>query len=152
MIQWVVKNILWCLYFGGWCNASLMTSTFRRLFLKPVKDPVIFWDGYTHHAWNSNPINDLNSKYNNIPIVFLRLKSEHFICVWDLCITYIDHYTLLCETNFKACFINTKRHPDTEGDFGFAIENLMYILTGIVLDQIQALVVGIRFSGQHPGC
>ena len=104
----------------------------QALVLKPGKDPRLVWDGTKKHLWNSTPMNDLTSAEDEPPITFGKVKFAHLIRIWNLRITYTDEDILLCETDFKACFRNPKMHPDTAGAFGFIIDQLMYIPTGMV--------------------
>ncbi len=109
--------------------SSYLCHTTQSIIIKDGKNNRIVWDRSTVTRPIDIVMNQVTPVAQEAPVMFDHVKSQIYMDIYNMRISYPTAMILLGLANVKACFRYPRIHADLTGAFGFIAEDLNNLAT-----------------------
>ncbi len=115
------------------CKLSpYLCHTMQSIVIKDGKNNCIVWDRLTVTPPTDIVMNQVTPGAKEAPVMFGHVKSQIFLDIYNMRISYPTATILLGLADVKACFRYPRIHADLTGAFGFIADELYNLATAMV--------------------
>jgi hypothetical protein len=109
-----------------------LCHTMQSIVTKDGKNNCIVWDGGTVTRPTDIVMNQVTPVAQEVPVTFGYVKSQIYMDIYNMRISYPTATILLGLADVKACFRYPRIHADLSGAFGFIADKLYNLATAMV--------------------
>jgi hypothetical protein len=109
-----------------------LRHTTQRIVIKDRTNNHIAWDGWTVTRLTDIVMNQVTPVAQEAPVMFGHVKSQVYMDIYNMRISYPTATNLLGLADVKACFRYPRIHADLTGAFGFIADELYKLATAIL--------------------
>ncbi len=115
------------------CKLSpYLHHTMQTIIIKDGKNNHIVWDGLTVTQLTDIVMNQVTPVAKEAPVTFGHVKSQIYMDIYNMRISYPTAMILLGLADIKACFRYPRIHTDLTGAFGFIADKLYNLAMAMV--------------------